>query len=80
VLRQESGAAISAGEFDNARKQYFPQPFDSEAVKLQKARNRQTAIQGFLNNARPGAVKAVTSPSGATGSFGDDNDPLGLRK
>jgi hypothetical protein len=74
VLRQESGAAISQGEFENARKQYFPQPFDSDAVKKQKARNRQIAIQGFLANARPGAPAAITSAQP------DDNDPLGLRK
>jgi hypothetical protein len=78
VLRQESGAAISAGEFENARKQYFPQPFDSKEVIAQKARNRQIAIQGFLANSRPGAAEAVVNSGGATGSFAD-NDPLGLR-
>lgn len=76
VLRQESGAAISQGEFENARKQYFAQPLDGAAVKAQKAKNRQTAIQGFLNNARPGAVDSVANKGGAS----DDNDPLGLRK
>ena len=55
VLRQESGAAISAGEFDNARKQYFPQPGDSAAVINQKWANRETAIQGFATSAGPGA-------------------------
>lgn len=48
VLRRESGAAISAPEFDNARKQYFVQPGDSKEVIAQKARNRQIAIQGML--------------------------------
>jgi hypothetical protein len=57
VLRLESGAAISQGEFDNARKQYFRQPGDSDAVVKQKAQNRKTAIQGLMNNARPGAVE-----------------------
>lgn len=47
ILRKESGAAISASEFDNARKQYFDQPGDSAQVKTQKAKNRQTAIQGI---------------------------------
>jgi hypothetical protein len=47
ILRKESGAAISASEFDNARKQYFDQPGDSNQVKAQKAQNRQTAIQGI---------------------------------
>jgi hypothetical protein len=52
VLRLESGAAISEGEFHNARKQYFPQPGDSQAVVAQKAANRKRAIQGLRNNAR----------------------------
>lgn len=78
VLRQESGAAISAGEFENARKQYFPQPFDSPAVKQQKAQNRALAIKGFMNNARTTAQPVPAG--GATGSFDEENDPLGLRK
>lgn len=60
VLRQESGAAIGASEFDNARKQYFPQPGDSAAVVQQKARNRQLAIQGFDNSA--GKAKMAPNP------------------
>jgi len=36
VLRKESGAAIAASEFDNAEKQYFPQPGDSDQVISQK--------------------------------------------
>lgn len=55
VLRQESGAAISAGEFDNARKQYFPQPGDSAEVVAQKRANRDAAINGFRISAGPGA-------------------------
>jgi hypothetical protein len=58
VLRQESGAVISEQEFDNARKQYFPQPFDSAEVKRQKAQNRKLAIQGILNNARSNASES----------------------
>ena len=55
VLRQESGAAISQGEFDNARKQYFPQPGDSPEVVAQKQANREAAINGFRVSAGPGA-------------------------
>lgn len=44
TLRQESGAVINPDEFDNARKQYFPQPGDSPQVIEQKARNRALAI------------------------------------
>lgn len=48
VLRRESGAAISNGEFDNARQQYFPQPGDSTKVIEQKRRNRELATRGVL--------------------------------
>lgn len=49
VLRRESGAAISEGEYSNADKQYFPQIGDSKAVIEQKANNRQLAINGILH-------------------------------
>lgn len=48
VLRRESGAAIGANEFENAKKQYFPQIGDSAAVIEQKKRNRDLAVQGLL--------------------------------
>lgn len=44
VLRRESGAAISSSEFDNAYKQYFPQPGDTPERIAQKQRNRQDTI------------------------------------
>lgn len=53
VLRQESGAVISNQEFDNAKKQYFPQPGDSKEVIAQKRANRQAAIAGFKRIAGP---------------------------
>lgn len=53
VLRQESGAVISAQEFDNAKKQYFPQPGDSKEVIAQKKSNRKLAIEGFKRIAGP---------------------------
>ena len=46
VLRRESGAAISQSEFDNANKQYFPQPGESAEKIAEKRRNRQDAIAG----------------------------------
>ena len=64
LLRQESGAAIGAGEFDNAAKQYFPQPGDSQAVKAQKARNRALAIQGLQANAGRAAMSAPVATGG----------------
>lgn len=47
VLRRESGAAISEGEFANARQQYFPQPGDSPEVIDQKLKNRAIATAGI---------------------------------
>lgn len=68
ILRQESGAAIGAGEFDNARKQYFPQPGDSAAVIQQKARNRAAAVQGLKVNAGKAAF-SVAPPAKASGGW-----------
>jgi len=55
VLRQESGAAIGVNEFDNGRKQYFPQPGDKPEQLEQKRRNREAAIRGFEITAGAGA-------------------------
>jgi hypothetical protein len=66
VLRQESGAAINSSEFENARKQYFPQPGDSQAVLDQKRQNRETVIKGFSRQAGPAGkdvVEALNTPS-----------------
>lgn len=63
ILRKESGAAIGQNEFDNARKQYFPQPGDSPDVVQQKTNNRSIAIQG-LNKAAGKAAYTPDLPSG----------------
>lgn len=63
ILRQESGAAIGQSEFDNAKKQYFPQPGDSEKVIQQKRQNRETSIRALEVQAGP----AMKKPSTATG-------------
>lgn len=65
VLRQESGAAIGASEFENAKAQYFPQPGDKQPVLEQKARNRKLAVQGFMNNAGKAAFHAPAETPGA---------------
>jgi hypothetical protein len=69
ILRQESGAAISASEFDNASRQYFQQPGDSPEVTAQKAGNRQMLVQGLMSNAgragTPGAPAASVAPGNA---------------
>jgi hypothetical protein len=62
VLRRESGAAISASEFSEANKQYFPQFGDSKEVLDQKRLNRITAIEGLYNAA--GVRKEVGQAQG----------------
>ena len=65
TLRRESGAAISASEYDNAMKQYFPQIGEDKTVTAQKRANRETAIQGIMDagympgQTRPSANKEV---------------------
>jgi len=75
VLRQESGAAIGASEFDNARKQYFPQPGDGKGVIEQKSKNRKLAIQGLKKNAGRAAFDA--EPSGGGNIFDQADAILG---
>lgn len=48
VLRPESGASISPAEFENAAKQYFPQPNDTDETIARKEQARQTAIEGLM--------------------------------
>ena len=48
VLRRESGASISASEFDTLEKQYFPRPGDDDKTLAQKAQNRLTAQKELI--------------------------------
>jgi hypothetical protein len=65
TLRRESGAAISASEYDSAIKQYFPQINEDKGVTAQKKANRELAIQGIMDagympgQSRPSANKEV---------------------
>ena len=63
ILRRESGAAISSGEYDTANKQYFPQVGDSKGVIEQKAKNRALAINGVLVEVPEKQRKSIT-PAG----------------
>jgi hypothetical protein len=75
VLRRESGAVISADEFANAERQYFPQIGDSRPVIEQKARERRVAIEGMRADvpaARQGEVDRISGGK-------DTSDPLGIR-
>jgi hypothetical protein len=71
VLRKESGASISPGEFATAEKLYFPKPGDPKSVIEQKQRARELAIQAMKIQAGPGGKNI-----GAT----DESDPLGYFK
>lgn len=53
LLRRESGAAISQSEFDNARKQYIPQPGDTQQTLKQKKANRDYVFQTMKTAAGP---------------------------
>ncbi len=53
TMRRESGSAISPQEFDNARRQYLPQPGDGPDVLAQKKANRESAMSGVLIGATP---------------------------
>jgi hypothetical protein len=88
VLRPESGAVINQDEFDNARKQYFPQPSDGPDVIAQKAKNRRTSIEGIANAAAPsfreeffGTKKPGLGVGLREGGKGGEAlpDPLGIR-
>lgn len=70
-LRQESGAAISAGEFENQYRIFFPAPGDGPEVLAQKAEARKQAIEGFRVSAGPLAAKvaATAQPPAVTGSM-----------
>ena len=64
VLRRESGAAISPSEFDNARRQYLPQPGDKPATLAQKRQNREqvlTSLKAAAGTAIPEAVSPMPS-------------------
>lgn len=71
VLRVESGASISDGEFRNAERQYFPMPGDSKQTIAQKRDNRRTAIQALEMQSGPAhrpAPQPAPSPNPANNS------------
>lgn len=72
VLRQESGAVISKTEFDNAYRQYFPQPGDGEKVIAQKRQNRATVQQRFIK----ASGNAYVPPPQIQQQQGGENKPI----
>lgn len=77
VLRRESGAAISMGEFSNAQKQYFDQPGDSRAVKDQKRASRQRVINGMLEAVPANMRSNLSKQAVPQGSWGPNATPSG---
>lgn len=61
-LRKESGAAISQGEYDEADRQYFPQPGDTTALITQKRELRKVAEASMRRAAGHGGQAASTDP------------------
>jgi hypothetical protein len=72
VLRKESGAAISASEYANEEKKYFPQLGDSDAVIKQKQNSRLKAIEGLKSQAGPSGVRQINRIAGAEQSGGSN--------
>ena len=68
VLRKESGAAISAGEYDQARRLYIPQAGDDAQTLQMKKQARDSAIAGIARGAGP-TYKPLTGtmPSASSG-------------
>jgi hypothetical protein len=70
TLRRESGAVISNDEFDNARRQYLPQPGDDADTLAQKAENRRVVFEGMAREAGPSfkPPKGYTGPKAGNGA------------
>jgi hypothetical protein len=60
-LRRDSGAAISATEYENADKTYFPQPGDTKETVAQKKIARQTVLDSLIKEA--GKTTPTTTPT-----------------
>jgi hypothetical protein len=62
TLRKESGAAISASEFDSQAQRYFPQPGDAPETIEQKRQLRQTALDAIRLQGGPGLAPTQIKP------------------
>ncbi len=65
ILRKESGASISASEWDSGRELYIPMPGDGKDKLEQKRQNRKLAIEGMRVQAGQGASKIPETYAGA---------------
>ena len=79
VLRKESGASISPGEFAREERKYFPQVGDDASTIKQKQEARRLAISAMRQVAGPFAKKIDEISSGApSAGAATGADPLGL--
>lgn len=76
VLRRESGAVISPEEFDNARKQYFPQPGDEKGTVAQKQANRQATIAALKTEGAHGYEQARAEFEARKAAIAGGNNPM----
>jgi hypothetical protein len=67
-LRKESGAAISQGEYDEADRQYFPQPGDGAEVIKQKRELRKLAAESMRRSSGHGAAAAPAASAAPQGN------------
>lgn len=74
-LRRESGAAISQGEFESAKKLYFPQPGDSADVIAQKRASRELAVANMAQSSGPAPLSFKPKPAAKS----DETKPKILR-
>lgn len=69
VLRKDTGAAITAQEFDIYGQTYLPQPGDSPATLRQKAKSRQVALDAIATGLGPERA-AIARPAAAGAGVG----------
>lgn len=69
ILRKDTGAAITAQEFDIYGQTYLPQPGDSPATLRQKARSRQVALDAIATGLGPERA-AIARPGVGNGELG----------
>lgn len=67
VLRKESGAAISQGEYTSYGAQFFPRPGDSKDALAQKAQNRELAVQAMRAQAGPQGQREIEAAQAKVG-------------
>jgi hypothetical protein len=76
VLRKESGASISNGEYQSYGEQFFPRPGDSADKLTQKAQNRQVALEGMKVQAGPEGTKKAGAGLGMAQRMGPGSMPM----